>query len=280
MPVTASADSPDVGENLSSTLQYIGMNMLAKTRAKLANSPETREFLELGLALLRADLLEHTGPDIEQGVHSRLFESLSRERIMALAEERDTENTRLLGVTMFRHRWARKDFYTEDLIAYLFRVGPQERHFKEMAEAGHALMKEASFGQLVRLLAAAETEAVIADPVANLQAILQAALPKHPRVQEFSRAQYDYLLPRWAQLYEEVGAAYGLDLADGYTWNDLALLFNSVVEGAVLRARTEGKAPTLSNGEEVLAAAIFAMVPTVLANCPQDLDSLFPVKKI
>lgn len=276
MPAGANSDTPDPDEDLAPTLRYIGTNMLATTRAKLANSWETREFLDLGLALLQADLLEHKGPDIEQGDRSRLFECLSRERIMALADERDTRNNRLLGVSMFRHRWPRKDFYTEDLIAYLFRVGPQERHFDEMATAGRTLMKEVSFGQLIRLLAAAETEAITDDPLSSLQAILQAALLKHPRVQEFSRAQYDYLLPRWAQLYEEVGAAYGLHLADGYTWGDMALLFNSVVEGVVMRARVEADEPRLSNGEGVLAAAIFAMVPTLLADCPLNLDDTFP----
>ena len=276
MPAFGNAASPDPDDDLAPTLRYIGMNMLAKTRAKLANSTETREFLEIGLALLKADLLEHTGPDIEQGDHSRLFESLSRDRIMALAEERDTEQTRLPGVNMFRHRWPRKDFYTEDLIAYLFRAGPQERHFEEMAQAGRALMKEVSFGQLVRLLAEAETEAITADPLSSLQAILQVALPKHPRVQEFSRAMYEYLLPRWARLYEEVGSSYGLRLAVGYTWDDMALLFNTVVEGAVLRARAEGGTPRLSNGEGILAGAIFAMVPALLANCPKDLDEIFP----
>ena len=269
--------NPDPDEDLTSTLRYIGMNMLAKTRAKLANSPETREFLDMGLALLRTDLLEHTGADLMQGVHSRLFESLSRQRIIALAEEHDSEKTRFLGENMFRHRWARKDFYTADLIAYLFRVRPQERHFEEIAEAGRALMKEASFGRLVRFLAEAEMETVTNDPLSNLQAILQTALPKHPRVQEFSRAQYEYLLPRWAQLYEEVAATYGLSLADGYTWGDMALLFNSVVKQAVLRARAEEGPPRLSNGEEVLVGAIFAMVPTFLANCPPDLDDIFPV---
>jgi hypothetical protein len=279
MPVTADADSPDPGEDLSGTLRYIGMNMLARTRVRLANSPETREFLELGVALLRADLLDHTGPDIAQGVHSRLFESLSRERIISLAEERDTENSRLLGVNMFRHRWARKDFYTEDLIAYLFRVGPRERHFEEVADAARARLKEASLGQLIRLLCAAETEAVIADPLAHLQAIIQVALPKHPRVQEFSRAHYDYVLPRWAKLYEELALAYGLNLADGYTWNDVALLYNSIIEGVAVRARTEGSAPMLSNGQGVLEAAIIAMTPTFCPDCPQDLNEVFPVKK-
>jgi hypothetical protein len=279
MPVAATADGLDPDENLSSTLRYIGMNMLGRTRAKLANSRETRQFLELGVALLQADLLDHTGPDIELGVHSRLFESLSRERIMSLAEEHDEEDVRLLGVNMFRHRWARKDFYTEDLIAYIFRVGPRERHFEEVAEAARARLKGASLGQLNRLLCSAEVEAVISNPLAHLQAILKVALPKHPRVQEFSRAHYDYVLPRWAKFYAEVAAAYGLDLADGYTWNDVALLVNSVIEGVAVRARTEGSAPMLSNGQGVLEAAVTAMLPTLFANCPQDLDQLFPVKK-
>lgn len=253
------------------------MNKLGRTRTKLANGPETREFLEIGLALLRTDLLEHTGPDIEQGDHSRLFESLSRERILALAEKRDTERTLLLGVNMFRNRWERKDFYTEDLIAYLFRLEPQKQHFEEMAEAGRALAKEVSFGQLIRLLAAVETESVLNDPRMSLQAILQVALPSHPRVQEFSRAQYEYLLPAWGKLYKEIATTYGLSLADGYTWNDMALLFNSVVEGVTMRSRAEPEEPKLSNGEGVLASAIFAMVPTLLTNCPKELDATFPV---
>lgn len=170
VPVTASA-SPDPNEDLSATLRHIAPTKLAKTRASLANSPETREFLELGLTLLRIDLLEHTGPDLEQGIHSRLFESLSRERIMALAKDQDTEGTHRLGVGMFRNRWERKGQYTEDLIAYLFRLEPQKRHFEEMAEAGRALTKEVSFGELIRLLAAAETEAVMSDQRVSLQSM-------------------------------------------------------------------------------------------------------------
>lgn len=277
MSVTTSAASPDAGEDLAPTLRYIGKDKLARTRAKLANSPQTRKFLELGLALLRADLIEHTGPDFEQGVRSRLFESLSRERIMTLAEARDPSHTLPLGVNMFRERWSRKDFYTEDLIAYLFRLGPQERRMEEMAEAGRALTKEASLGQLVRALAAAEVQEISADPLYALQGVVQAALPKHPRVQEFCRNQYDYLLPRWGQLYEEVAKAYGLALTAKHTWLDVALLFNSVVEGAIFRSRVEGEEPTLSNGDGVLAGAIFAMLPTLLTNCPNDWDSCFPI---
>jgi hypothetical protein len=264
MPVTADVPEPEPTEDLASTLRYIGTGKLATTRARLANSPETRDFLELGLALLRADLIDHTGPDFELGNRSRLFESVSRERIMALAKEWDSESTRLLSDNMYRGRWMRKDYYTEDLIAYLFRLGPQQRHFNDMLTASSTLISEVSLGQLVRLLAAAEVDAMLADPLVNLQAIVQTALPKHPRVQEYCRAQYELLLPLWARLYERVATAYGLSLKSGRTWDDAALLFNSVVEGALVRARVEGAEPRLSDGEGVLAGAILAMLPSLV----------------
>jgi hypothetical protein len=95
-------------------------------------------------------------------------------------------------------------------------------------------------------------------------------------LREFSRAQYESLLPRWAELYEETATVYGLNLAAGYTWGDMALLFNAVNEGVTLRTRLEG-VPQLSNGEGVLTSAIFAMLPTLLDNCPSNLDKVFPV---
>jgi hypothetical protein len=274
MPVNAGMPEPGPDEDLVPTLSYIGMGMLAKTRTRLANSPETREFLELGLALLRTDLIDHTGPDFELGDRSRLFESVSRARIMALAKQRDPDRARLLGENMFRHRWRRKDHYTEDLIAYLFRLGPQQRHLDDMFATSIALIDEISLGQLVRTLAAAEVDAMLADPLVALQAIVQTALPKHPRVQEFTRAQYEYLLPRWAQLYARVATAYGLSLKSGRTWDDVALLFNSVVEGALMRARVEGAETRLSNGDGVLAGAILAMLPSLLDSA-EDWDTCY-----
>ena len=78
MPVTAGAHSADADEDLSATLHHIGKDELSPARLKLANSPPTRAFLELGIELLKTDLVEHTGPDFEQGLRSRLFESLSQ----------------------------------------------------------------------------------------------------------------------------------------------------------------------------------------------------------
>ena len=85
--------------------------------------------------------------------------------------------------------------------------------------------------------------AITEDSLSAVQAIVQAALPSHPRVQEFARAQYDFLLPRWARLYEEITAAYGLELAEGFTWDDVALLFNSIAESAFVECELKDKSP-------------------------------------
>jgi len=274
MPVTAGSPMAD-GEDLSSILDNIGYGRLAATRAKLANTTATRDFLQIGLALLQDDLLRHTGPDFDQGDRSRLFESLSRERILARADEMDPGKEKMLTVHMFRHRWERKDRYTEDLISYLFRLGPQQRHVEEMAEAATKLLADASLKQMVELLAAAEVEAMLADPLVSLQTIVQAALPNHPRVRYFIQAQYDLLMPAWAGLYEQITTAYGLQLKAGFTWLDVALLFNAVVEGALARARIDRAEPTLSSGERLLAGAILVMLPSLIEGLPADCNDLY-----
>lgn len=258
------ADSPEEQEDLSSVLENIGWGKLAATRARLANTSATRDFLEIGLSLLQEDLLGHTGPDLDEGQRSRLFESLSRERIVERAAKLDQNNSKLLTVNMFRDRWDRKGRYTEDLISYLFRLGWQERHLQEMAEAATAMLAKASFKELVQQLAAVEVAWSFADPLSSLQTVVQVCLPNHPKVRHFVQAQYGVLLPGWAGLYERVAAAYGLKLKPGVTWLDLALLFNTVVEGALLRGRIDQAEPTLSNGEGVLAGAILAMVPSLV----------------
>jgi hypothetical protein len=288
MPLVVSgpaADEPwgkaDPDDDLSFVLHFIARDAQAKTRAKLANSSETRGFLELGLAILRADLLEHSGSDLDVGERTRIFESVSRSRLIELAAEWDAGRERklLLGETQFRSRWVRKEFYAEDLIAYIFRRHPQELHIAEIADAASELMRTESLGGLVRLLAATELDSVMSDTISGIQAAVQSALPMHPRVQEFVRAQYDYLLPRWASIYQEVAQSYGLIPAPGTTFNDIALLFNTVIEGVSLRARVGGGEPELSSGVGAFEGAIRAMLPSLLANCPKNIDECMPVSR-
>jgi len=274
--MAVTAGEPGKGDDdLTGVLRHVALNTLAATRARTVNSQETREFLEIGLDLLRQDLLEHTGPDMDGAERSRLFESVSRERILKRAEQVDTNQTRLLSDTMFRRRWQHKNRYTEDLIAYLFRLDPQYRHLETMEAAAEQLVRTVSFGDLVRTLAAQEMQLTANDPLLALQSILQAALPRHPRVREFVTAQYELLLPRWAGLYERVALAYGLRIRTGLTWMDMALLFNAVIDGTLIRARIDGNAPALSDGSGVLSAAIMAMVPSLLDPPTSDVDQLF-----
>jgi hypothetical protein len=263
-------------EDLAPVLENIGWGMLAATRAKLANTSTTRDFLEIGLTLLQEDLLWHRGPDFDQGQRSRLFESLSRERILARAQELDTDQRKRLTVNMFRHRWERKDRYTEDLISYLFRPGFMERHFEEMAATARAAVADASLKELVESLAGAEVQFMLINPIISLQAIVQVALPNHQKVRHFIQAQYDFILPRWARLYEQISAIYGLRLRPDRNWLDVALLFNTAVEGVLLRARIDRAEPKLSNGEGVLAASILTMLPSLLEAPPGDLGTVRP----
>jgi hypothetical protein len=263
-------DEPDADDDLSGVLRYIARDAQAKTRTRLANSSETRTFLELGVAILRTDLLENSGSDLDLGERTKMFESVSRNRLIELAAESDSgTKMKLLGETQFRNRWVRKEFSVEDLIAYIFRLKPQERHIQEIANAATSLMESVSLGELIRLQAAFEVDAMLKDTLSGLQSIMEAALPNHPRVQEFVRAQV-------ASIYERVAAAYGLDVAPGVTFGDIALLFNSALDGIMFRARIEGAEPKLPNGQGALTGANFAMLPSLFVNCPQNLDECYP----
>jgi hypothetical protein len=262
-------DYADQVDDLAGVLHNVALAARAETRSRIANSPETRRFLELGLGLLREDLLQHAGPVLDGSDKSRLFDAISRDRILGAADE-----TWLLSVNQFRRRWNLKNHYTEDLIAYLFRLGPLAQRLDEMDAAADKLMTTASFGELVRALAGAALHQARADRLTSLRMILEVALPSHPRVREFATAQHEFLLPRWAALYERVAAAYGLRLAPGRTWRDVAMIFNTLLDGELVVTGRSGTPPRLSTGEDVLLGGILAMLSSLVAN-PADWDSLY-----
>lgn len=273
MPVTAGLTSVDgdEDEDLAPVLHHIAMDAKRATRTKIVNSRETRELLEIGLELLRADLLDHCGPDLQADSDegTRLLAGLSQARLIEFIEEGDrgADRPRQITVGMYRDRWRYKSRYTEDLIAYVFRPGPQLRHLAMMNEAAGALIQGHTLDQLIRKLSRDELAAMLHDPLVTVQTILQVAMPSHPRIREFMHTQYEQLLPMWARIYEQVGEAYDLKLRPGRTWMDVAILFNAVIDGALIRARCTGAATVLSSGEDVLTEAIFAILPS-LADAP------------
>jgi hypothetical protein len=61
MPVTANKIGEP--EDLSQVLRHVAAGKYPKTRAEMANNRKTREFLEIGLEILREDHLDHPGPN-------------------------------------------------------------------------------------------------------------------------------------------------------------------------------------------------------------------------
>lgn len=255
-------------KDLSQILPNLGSGESAATREELANQPETRMYLKAGLALLRDDLLGPVGLDADQVLRSPLFESLSRERIMQRAADSGDEHARYLTVAMFRTRWPRKDDYTEDLIAFIFRAGPTERRLDELNATITRPLMTLELDKLVRHIAAAVIQGMTDDPLSSLQAMIEAALPSHPVIRRHVELQVGTILPRWAELYQRIGVAKGYRLKRGYTWPDMALLFNLVTLGVLVRTRLQGFEPKLSTGERVLDKAILAMLPSLIEPSP------------
>jgi hypothetical protein len=257
-------------DDLSTVLTNVAADARPATRAKIANSAETRAFLEVGIRLLCDDLLDHRGPDLldDHDAGTRLFAGLSQARLIERAEREDAhaEHPRVLTVGMFRDRWRYKSRYTEDLIAYLLRPSLLEQVIHDLTEAAAELPPDIPFDHLVRRLVERVMEATLDDSLWSLQTVIWVALPNHPRVQLFLKSRYEQWINHWAGLYEQLARRYGLQLRPEYTWGDVAEIFYAVAEGARLRARALGSAAALSSGDDVLAGAIRVMLPGLFQN--------------
>lgn len=259
-------------DDLSSVLGNVAADARPTTRHKIANSPETRAFLEVGLVLLRDDLLDHRGPNLldEDDQGTRLLAGLSQARLVERAEQDDfgADRPRMLTVGMFRDRWRYKSRYTEDLIAYLFRPAVLERQMLAMRVEAKRLAATLSFDELVRKFTEVVLNATLNDPLWSLQTIFRVALPNHPRVRDFLKIRYEQWIVNWAEIYAGLAESYGIQLRPDYTWHDVAELINAVMEGARVRARSTGILVVLSSGETVVVGAIFAMLSGLLVDFP------------
>jgi hypothetical protein len=240
------------------------------TRKKIANSPETRAFLEIGLLLLHDDLLDHRGPDLlaDNDAGTRLFAGLSQARLIERAEQEDSalDRPKMLTVGMFRDRWRYKSRYTEDLIAYLMRPALLARKLHTLRGSLESLPPDIALTDLIRAISQATLAATLEDPLWSLQTIVWVGLPNHPRVKTFLKTNYEQLLSSWAEVYQQVARRYGLVLRPGYTWLDVAEMLNAVTDGARMRAKGMGSVAALSTGDNVVVGAIVAMLPTLFEN--------------
>jgi hypothetical protein len=256
--------------DLSAVLTNVAADARPGTRTKIVNSPETRAFLDIGLLLLCDDLLDHRGPDLmaDHDAGTRLFAGLSQARLIERAELEDArrEHPRMLTVGMFRDRWRYKSRYTEDLIAYLLRPALVEHAIRDVSEAAKGLPADLSFAELVRQLVERVMTVTLDDPLWGLRTVVWVALPNHPRVQMFLKAQYEQWIAYWTVLHEALAGRFGLQLRAEYTWHDVAEVFHALAEGARLRARATGSAAALSSGDNVLVGAIHMLLPGLFLN--------------
>lgn len=135
-------------------------------------------------------------------------------------------------------------------------------------------------GELIRAGVEVEMASSVEDPVVALQTFLEAALPHKPTIREAAARIESEMLRVWATLYEVLLTAYGVRLRPGVTYMDIAALFNTVIEGALLRTRSLGVAPRISTGEHILAAAIIKMLPGLCEITPVEVETrrrLLPV---
>ncbi|MFE6127778.1 hypothetical protein ACFQ6Q_05820 [Streptomyces sp. NPDC056437] len=249
-------------EDLAQVLSQVKVHTRRDTQIRWARDPRTRMFLDLGLHLLYE---HHFADDAHHSVTSeiKLFRNLGPEdlmrhaaRLIPVAEVAD-EIDRQRWLDTWRHHAA----FLEDLIAYLFRPAVAVERVREVQVLLLAEAPGMTLGQLVREGTAAEIRSTLDDPTVGLQTFIHASLPRHPLIREGIETLETALLDMWASLYAAVFPAYGIELRSGFSWGDMAQLFDTAIEGTLLKARSRGDVPCLDNGDSLLAGSILAMLP-------------------
>jgi hypothetical protein len=262
------------GEDLSKTFNYVRGTKKAATRADWANDPRTRGFCDLGLHYVYvhnvAEVLPRTGDD-----DLRLFRFPTAETLFNHAQLviPDESAARVFTTTRFTDTWGNVGRYTSDLIAYLFRPNSYLGRIREARTQMLQVATVSTLGEFVRLAADAQTQQVVANPLASLQTFVQATHPANPNIRMYVQRLEDEALELWSELYEVIFTGYGLELRPGTTWRDIAELFTTLAEGAILRHRSYDEPPELSNGLRLLSAGVLAMLPSLLDTSVENLQA-------
>lgn len=207
------------------------------------NIDKVRWFLEAGIELL---LSSYTLLQSQQSMSFRsaneLFKTITEDKLVAQYAEVAKAN----GVQVSKAKkppralrepyWDQHHEYQADLLSYLFRSYFHDSRMLALRREVRTLT-DISFNELVDWLAVAESDEVTSVPEVRLQLAVQTAFPADDRVRALAKGLYDRQRDAWAVLYEQIAATYGitLDPAAAIDWDDVATIFNLVVEGASLR---------------------------------------------
>jgi hypothetical protein len=263
---------PEVDDDLSEILTNVRVNRLPATRKQWANSWQTRAFLHLGLRLL----YEHhsqEGESVSQGEGLHLWGTLTPENLANLAQRTITDPARAdaLSVVRWKETWGHRGAYSEDLIAYLFRPAPYLRRLEDLRPA-MVIDPNQSVADFVRAVADAEFSTTLSDPLISMHTWLQAAMPTHPLIRQHVLRLEQTMLHIWSNVYEQSFPMFGLTPRPGVTWDDVAQLFSTLTEGVLLRSRTHGSHPLLSNGDTLLSRGALAIICGVFDVSMEELE--------
>ncbi|MEU6449781.1 hypothetical protein [Streptomyces sp. NPDC046979] len=262
------AGAPD--EDLASVFRRVRVSRTAKTQAEWARDERTRAFCDLGAYLLHQHHLKG-----EAAAERRLFRNLSGEELMHAAARLipDPGLAQSLDKQRWSDTWGHQEAFIEDLLAYIFRSGPTLRRILEAQQQLVDRAQSLPLGELIRAGVEVEMASSAEDPVVALQTFFEAALPHKPSIREAVARIENEMLLVWASLYEALLTAYDVRLRPGVTYMDMAGLFNTIIEGALLRTRSLGAAPRTSTGEHILAAAIIKMLPGLCEITPTQIET-------
>ncbi|MFI7589394.1 hypothetical protein ACIB24_20210 [Spongisporangium articulatum] len=261
----------DQDDDLSAVLRHVRVNRLPATRAAWANSWQTREFLNLGLLILHEHQLQQGTSAQGDGV--KLSSTLTPENLANTAQLKvaDPDRASVLSVVRWKETWGHQAAYTEDLIAYLFRPGPQERRIATVREAVLVTDPDLPYAKYVRLATDALFQAAAEDPVLRLQQWIQAAIPGHPSVLTHALRVDELSRELWTVILEKNMTAYGLTPKHGVTFADLAAAVRYAIAGLLLVREPGTLPPAMASGDSPLAAISLSLAA---AYCDVTLDDL------
>lgn len=266
----------DPDEDLAEVFTHVKVHTTKETRTRWAHDWRTRAFCDLGLHLLHQHHFEDAG-GAGRVADAKLFRNLGPEDLMrhAAVIVPDADQAAQLDRQRWLDTWRHQASFLEDLTAYLFRLGPSVRRIQEVQQALVEIAPTMPLGELIRVGAQAELTSTLADPIVGLQTFIQAALPRHPQISAAITTLESASLRMWADVYAAVLPAYGLELREDVTFLDLARLFDSMIEGMLLKARVASSLlpPTLSNGDDLLAGTILNLLPSLCSTTTQTVES-------
>ncbi|WP_018349992.1 hypothetical protein [Longispora albida] len=228
-------------------------------RARLANHPLTRAYLEAGVRL--ADREFFAAPAPAEGF-PRPLSTLTRENVIAEVANEPSDLAKRASVGSFRDRWAYFTDYLSDLARYTMRIRRWSLH-NQLAEQAVPALSGGDFVAALEEIAYRDMTSVAGNPSTAMRYrfLLTAWAGQDEPLRQVMSSVYRDITVHWAAMCEAVFAARGLRLRPGVTFEDLATLLTALAEGLALRAAGDPEAPLIDHAgrRSLLGTAAMAL---------------------